>query len=576
MILEKVRIQNFKSIQDSDFVDIHSFLNIITGINNAGKSAFIEAIYLCFSGHLNYQGISGGNNGTDGIRNLATSPAIFEFILQINHEEQKKFEDIFKSTFASRKIKISFLGFEGISYFNDLSVFDAVTPVNINPMYFKDNDNHFRVNIGGNLSTVDDKIKNLLESIFNELKAKIYYISGERRVPTHQSIMSIPRLDATATQLHTHMMFLLTNKQKTYNRIVESFVAIFPEVENLSPEMIGINTQVTNIQIKFKDLTETIPIQKCGSGFYHVLILIILLNSESNGLIILFDEPNSFLHPSAEKAVYDTISTQTGHQYIFTTHSPILINYPAEKNIILIKKQQGCSIFNKLEQVGPALDEIGIRNSDFAFANKIIFVEGKTERELLPKILAAFGRKQIGYNYSVIELRGTGDEWRRKQYMIANASVFQDLMKTISSNPIPYVFLLDRDERNYQEISEKYGKDHIILLGKREFENYLLNAEAIHEMLKQVFNLEVNVNELNELIQDCLKNPYLFPSGILQTGNPINDIRGSEVLDAIIKKYINYDYAKPSHGSILVNWILSNHPIQLKEISDLLEPFLNE
>ncbi|WP_397376231.1 ATP-dependent nuclease [Paenibacillus sp. sptzw28] len=346
---------------------------------------------------------------------------------------------------------------------------------------------------------------------------------------------------------------MLTNKFELFNKVVQSFTSIFNEVERVSPETIDNHSVViTNIQIKFKGREQTIPIQECGSGFYHVLILLTLIHSEQDSKVILFDEPNSYLHPSAEKSVYDLSTLQSNHHFVFTSHSHILVNYPCEKNIYLVKNKEGRSNYFKIQEVGPIVEELGIHNSDFAFADRIIFVEGPTERNELPKILEHFGMPQVGYNYSLVSLKGTGDEFKIEKAMVSNARVYDELFSCISTQPIPHLFFIDRDERKYDTLKKHYNEERIVLLMKREFENYLLHPQAIQFFLKEVFNQQVAVEQIEAFIEHCLKmitDKKYFPEGLIS--DPASDIKGSKVLDDMIKKFVSedYTYSKPKNGA---------------------------
>ena len=50
MIIEKVKIKNFKCIEGEFTLDLKDNINIIVGNNEAGKSTIIEAINLALTG----------------------------------------------------------------------------------------------------------------------------------------------------------------------------------------------------------------------------------------------------------------------------------------------------------------------------------------------------------------------------------------------------------------------------------------------------------------------------------------------------------------------------------------------
>ena len=144
MHLISARVQNFKSINDSSFIEINNKISVIAGRNNSGKTAFIEALNRCFVAPLQLSNY-GGSSSSLGIQNHQSSPAIVEVIFKINSEEQGAFEGYTGITFASRLIKLKFLCFNGTSFFQQ---FDRIqdTPFqnqNINPVYFKDDNENF-------------------------------------------------------------------------------------------------------------------------------------------------------------------------------------------------------------------------------------------------------------------------------------------------------------------------------------------------------------------------------------------------------------------------------------------------
>jgi hypothetical protein len=107
----------------------------------------------------------------------------------------------------------------------------------------------------------------------------------------------------------------------------------------------------------------------------------------------------------------------------------------------------------------------------------------------------------------------------------------------------------------------------------------LLNEEAISFFLKH-FDKEVSPYVIRDLILECLEteknNKKFFPQGLL-TGNLMDDVKASTVLDRIVKTYISpdYSYSKPKHGAILVKWILEQNPEIFNNLVELLEGFIS-
>jgi len=93
MFIEKIRVQNYKSIKDSGFIECDKLFTVLAGKNNVGKTALIEAIYRCFQGGLNSPS---GSYGVDnnGIMQIIQNPVVIELLIKLDYEEiQNTFGD---------------------------------------------------------------------------------------------------------------------------------------------------------------------------------------------------------------------------------------------------------------------------------------------------------------------------------------------------------------------------------------------------------------------------------------------------------------------------------------------------
>ena len=288
--------------------------------------------------------------------------------------------------------------------------------------------------------------------------------------------------------------------------------------------------------------------------------------------IVLFDEPHVHLHPSAEKALYDVVAKDKIHQYIFTTHSPILLNYSIPKTTILVVKRDGSSYFEPLEKMARGLEEIGIAHRDYALKDRVLFVEGPTEEAILPWVLSQYVPETAGQSIGIIPLTGTGSEFASAlKLMKRNASTYEAIFNGIAATPIPYRILLDSDEKKREMIREAY-KDKVILLPRREIENYFLVPAAILAVLTQYDHVSTNEAEIDHFITECIGNTgdkKLYPK---ETEASLQVIVGSEVLERLFKRY-TVPYSKVLHGPQLAQWIISYDPATLEELGNLLKPW---
>jgi predicted ATP-dependent endonuclease of OLD family len=126
-----------------------------------------------------------------------------------------------------------------------------------------------------------------------------------------------------------------------------------------------------------------------SSGFrtYFLLSMIIYARSQNtpdNSHIYLFDEPGTYLHPSAQldlQRSFETIADQT--QLVYTTHSLFLIskNYPA-RNRVVSKTVSGTQIDQKpfSKNWKSVRQSLGILlSNNFLIAEKTLLVEGPSD-----------------------------------------------------------------------------------------------------------------------------------------------------------------------------------------------------
>lgn len=126
-----------------------------------------------------------------------------------------------------------------------------------------------------------------------------------------------------------------------------------------------------------------------SSGFrtYFLLSMIVYARSQNtpgNSHIYLFDEPGTYLHPSAQldlQRSFETIADQA--QLVYTTHSLFLIskNYPS-RNRVVSKRNSGTRIDQKpfSKNWKSVRQSLGILlSNNFLIADKTLLVEGPSD-----------------------------------------------------------------------------------------------------------------------------------------------------------------------------------------------------
>ncbi|MBF0369797.1 MAG: ATP-dependent endonuclease [Magnetococcales bacterium] len=161
--------------------------------------------------------------------------------------------------------------------------------------------------------------------------------------------------------------------------------------------------------------------------------------SASESVIFAMEEPEIFLHPQAQKRLAKSlqeISKTDGHQVIISTHSPSFVNLDFYKEIIIVSKEYG-EVESKIRQCTKDLFEgdshqgrknnfnmvhwVNPDRSEMFFARKVVFVEGITEKVVIP-----FVAERIGLFDPSISIIDCGSKFNLPIYTeIANSFDFE-------------------------------------------------------------------------------------------------------------------------------------------------------
>jgi len=240
--------------------------------------------------------------------------------------------------------------------------------------------------------------------------------------------------------------------------------------------------EITNVDIKLEGDERPIPLENKGSGYRRLFMvgrLRYLANKNHlNNVIYLVEEPETFLHPSAQDEMRDSLlSLSESNQVLITTHSPIFLGATNENAITLCKKENTELKYEQRVDDEFLIDiarQIGVKPSHNVLDTykTIVFVEGSNDIKFLRiasekldcsfheliesnKIVVFFGGGKSLENFIDIEYF---EKLKKKMFLIIDSD------KGMPSKVVENETL--KDKIDAKENGEGY------ILNKRNIENY--------------------------------------------------------------------------------------------------------
>jgi predicted ATPase len=414
----------------------------------------------------------------------------------------------------------------------------------------------------------------------NKLQTSIYYFDAQRVPSEIYRFGNNSTLNTNAANL-PEVLALLQPRRTEYLRFVQAVRRVLPAIKWVSVEASKSDGQQAEIRIWNLEEEEqrydlTIPLSEGGTGIGQVLaILYVVLRSSGN--IIIIDEPNSFLHPRAAKELINILREDRSNQFIISTHSPeIVVAADPERYLMLRLNEEKTSIElatrSDLHSARQTLEELGSQLSDIFGADCVVWVEGPTEAQCFPLLLAA-SQKASSPSLAVAPLRSTGDLEGR--HVRAIAEIYRNMTSSHAIIPTAVALHLDGDKRNIgnlTELTRAFGSVHF--LPRRCYENYLLHCGAIAETLNAFQHSQThptNAQAVNDWIRAHGCEPkYGAAAHEIFTAEWQRDVDAPTLLNDLFQSLSDTteEYRKPMHSVLLTKWLIEYDASHLTELID--------
>lgn len=471
MFLKEFKAQNYRTLEDIT-VTFQNYYTAVSGRNNCGKSNMLR-----------------------GIRNMLSSAMFFRMssddVFSVGEISYLKDFTNWKKQVDDKGPMCLKLTLE-LDRDADASVFKFISDLVLQ-------------NVGENETKSENNCENLvIELILKSESQSEYNIQfGEiaitkdlhkreilRRIKTSESVIfhnstendSFPPFRASRDSINSYLSEpdkqdiagkianVVKSVQKSLKKQqyeIDSLLGRLEETYEVSLSIEGLNLERESISISLKEKGGAVSLDEWGSGTQNrTLIFLTLLNArrfqtssnESERLtpIVLIEEPESFLHPSAQAEfgrILQDLAEEFKIQVIVTTHSPYLLSHKTPSANILIERdlrpkqrESGSHVVNtELDWYQPFALALGINGEDFGplkdsiFNNssEVIFVEGETDKEYFELLRSTeHGDKRLNFSGEVYAYGGAD--------VLSNNS----LIKFIKSRHKKFLVTVDVDKFN--------------------------------------------------------------------------------------------------------------------------------
>lgn len=488
MKLERIEVKNYRSIKsgegkDSLILDLGDGMNAITGPNNAGKSNVFRALALALDPDFEF------NRALDMPASASWAKPTVTLTFKVPKRGRTPREDtLLKNveayeravrpkgpTYAADgivKLRVTIEGAED-SAGSRRQVFvvrgaGALSLPDDHELAKKaiaqfDSCFHFvLINSGESLeSLMEGKFRDILQNVLKEDLRKEFASAAKSR-------------EGYSKALQEGLLASLTA------RISEEVRGLFPEIAGVSlvPQVGSLEDTLSRMRVQISDGAVTDLADK-GTGVRGGLIVAMLRHFADVGrrsLLFAVEEPESFLHPSAQESLrtdLEELTTRGDVSLIVTTHSPHILSRSPRSRIFAIEKTPAgvtclhgaiAGSDDHAPLIAPLYpDPLYARWLDrcHALANEaelLLVVEGYTDRRYIELGLAAAGRSELLEGIAIVEAgSGFGEDIGGAAMAVAQGITLR------STTGTAVAVLLDSDgpgrdaEAQFAKIREKTG-----------------------------------------------------------------------------------------------------------------------
>lgn len=329
-MLNRIQVKGFKSIRELD-LELRP-LNVLIGANGSGKSNLLEVFRLMREVVLErLQSYVAKRGGADNLL----------------HMGQASTRQITLEAYFDELAYILKLGISG----EDRLLIDEEYCVEIKKKFARIVHKGITESKLREYAYKEDLVYKVLENL-NQWKTYHFHDTSETsKIKVTNYIGDDESLHGDGSNLAAYLYMLQKAHPHKYNLIVKTVRRVFPSFDDFDLRPIPENTETIILRWREKGWDRSLPASLLSDGTLRFICLCTLLLQPNLPSLILIDEPELGLHPSAIillASMFEMASKRT--QVIVATHSTTLINQLAPEHVVVVERaKDGQSKFKRLE-----------------------------------------------------------------------------------------------------------------------------------------------------------------------------------------------------------------------------------
>jgi energy-coupling factor transporter ATP-binding protein EcfA2 len=333
--------------------------------------------------------------------------------------------------------------------------------------------------------------QNIVSNLYPTLKNKFKLVPAARDVPP-------PNLAVRSAFLNTDTQNNIKNFGSSESPVDQKKWA---GIRDVFRRISGHELHPHPSYLSFYDGELRFPIQYSGGGHQTALNLLHALMDPTP--VIAFEEPDVHMHPSLTREFFQILKSFADEKQIFVaTHSTVMVDQSNISSTFIVKREDQDGVkrttieaIKARDELRSLLLELGVRPSDIFFADAIIFVEGRSDKNFLIGCSRTMKLELLERGLSFVPIHGKD----------SNKYHLQVWIEAAKGSNVQFFMILDKKAgsatKKFVEEGTLKQDDNLFFLKKGDIEDYYA-LETLTACLEEEYEIRIEEEERKALQKD--------------------------------------------------------------------------